>query len=147
MITIKATKRVRRRMPHWIPKHAIRIVTPEFADSFRSQMQETVRLSSICQFKSARKRGVMVNVLTACLALAAVSWSQNSKPSQPPTQALPPAAQTSANPLPAVQVDGSTVLHHLNQLISWYRHATGGIPSVGMPSDAIYQDNTQNLAA
>ena len=110
-------------------------------------MQETVRLSSICQFKSARKRGVMVNVLTACLALAAVSWSQNSKPSQPPTQALPPAAQTSANPLPAVQVDGSTVLHHLNQLISWYRHATGGIPSVGMPSDAIYQDNTQNLAA
>jgi small-conductance mechanosensitive channel len=46
-----------------------------------------------------------------------------------------------------MQLDGSAVLHHLNQVISWYRHATTGIQTVGLPSDAIYQNNTQDLAA
>jgi small-conductance mechanosensitive channel len=36
-------------------------------------------------------------------------------------------------------------LHNLNQIISWYRHATTGVQSVGLPSDTIYQDNTKNL--
>ena len=36
-------------------------------------------------------------------------------------------------------------MHNLNQVISWYRHATTGIQSVGLPSDAIYQDNTKSL--
>jgi small-conductance mechanosensitive channel len=49
--------------------------------------------------------------------------------------------------LPPVQLDGSAALHHLNQVISWYRHSTTGIQTVGLPSDAIYQDNTLALAA
>lgn len=36
-------------------------------------------------------------------------------------------------------------MHNLNQIISWYRHATTGVQSVGLPSDTIYQDNTKNL--
>ena len=39
------------------------------------------------------------------------------------------------------------MLAHLNQLISWYRHSTTGIQSVGLPSDAIYQDNTKTLGS
>ncbi|MGC2646714.1 MAG: mechanosensitive ion channel protein MscS, partial [Candidatus Sulfotelmatobacter sp.] len=49
--------------------------------------------------------------------------------------------------MPPVPLDGSAALHHLNQIISWYRHSTTGIQTAGLPSDAIYQDNTQALAA
>jgi hypothetical protein len=49
--------------------------------------------------------------------------------------------------LPPIQLDGGAALHHLNQVINWYRHSTTGIQSVGQPSDAIYQDSTQSLGA
>jgi hypothetical protein len=66
--------------------------------------------------------------------------------------AIPPAdrsgtPETPAQHLPPIQFDSSAVLHHLNQVISWYRHSTTGVQSVGIPSDTIYQDNTRNLAA
>ncbi len=44
-------------------------------------------------------------------------------------------------------MDSDAALHHLNQVISWYRRATTGIQAVGLPSDTIYQDNTRNLGA
>ena len=47
--------------------------------------------------------------------------------------------------MPPVKLDGNAALHHLNQVINWYRHSTTGITSVGLPSDAIYQDNNRNL--
>src|SRR5579863_2464162 len=65
-----------------------------------------------------------------------------------PDPAKAPTQQTSeppSNPLPPVDVDGEAALHHLNEIISWYRHATTGIQSVGLPSDAIYQDNLKSL--
>ncbi|MGB7133458.1 MAG: mechanosensitive ion channel family protein [Candidatus Sulfotelmatobacter sp.] len=55
-------------------------------------------------------------------------------------------AQAASSPLPPLQLDGGAVLHHLNQLISWYRHATTSVQSAGLPSDAIYQENTRGLA-
>ncbi|MGA7503521.1 MAG: mechanosensitive ion channel family protein [Candidatus Sulfotelmatobacter sp.] len=55
-------------------------------------------------------------------------------------------AQGESSSLPPLQLDGSAVLHHLNQLISWYRHATTGVQSAGLPSDAIYQENARSLA-
>ncbi len=67
-----------------------------------------------------------------------------------PDPAKAPTQQTSeppSNPLPPVDVDGEATLHHLNEIISWYRHATTGIQSVGLPSDAIYQDNLKSLGA
>jgi small-conductance mechanosensitive channel len=39
------------------------------------------------------------------------------------------------------------VLDHLNAVINWYRGAMSRVPSVGLPSDAVYQMNAQNLAA
>ncbi len=65
-----------------------------------------------------------------------------SQASQPPAQNASPAAPA----LPPLQLDSDAVLHHLNQLIGWYRHSTTTIPAVGLPSDAIYQDNAQTLA-
>lgn len=69
--------------------------------------------------------------------------------SQPQTPPLyQPASQSTPPPsLPPLQLDGNAALHHLNQVISWYRHVTTGISSVGLPSDAIYQDNAQNLGS
>jgi small-conductance mechanosensitive channel len=71
---------------------------------------------------------------------------QDSKPKQPGT---PPGATPPASPkhLPPLQFDTNAPLHHLNQVISWYRHATTGVSSVGLPSDTIYQDNTKTLGA
>ncbi|MFZ1033211.1 MAG: mechanosensitive ion channel family protein [Candidatus Acidiferrales bacterium] len=46
----------------------------------------------------------------------------------------------------AAQIDRDAVLHHLNVIISWYRDSAGKIQSVGLPSDAIYEDTSQNLA-
>ncbi|HVI78788.1 MAG TPA: hypothetical protein VM715_11620, partial [Candidatus Acidoferrum sp.] len=73
--------------------------------------------------------------------------AQNSK--QPPAQA-PTAQQNSpapANSVPPLQLDSDVALHHLNQVINWYRHSTTNVRSVGLPSDAIYQDNAKNLGA
>lgn len=46
----------------------------------------------------------------------------------------------------AAPVDRDAILHHLNVIISWYRDSTGKIQSVGLPSDAIYEDTSQNLS-
>jgi len=52
-----------------------------------------------------------------------------------------------AEPLPPVKLDPAQTLHHLNQIIIWYRHGTTGIPVIGLPSDAIYLDKAQALGA
>ena len=77
---------------------------------------------------------------------AAVQSAPFSKSTSTPQN--PAGSQTSAaqpNPLPPLQLNGDAVLHNLNQIISWYRHATTGVQSVGLPSDTIYQDNTKSL--
>src|SRR5579864_5908469 len=75
-----------------------------------------------------------------------VGQGRDSKPKQPGT---PPPAPPQASPkhLPPLQFDTNAPLHNLNQVISWYRHATTGISSVGLPSDTIYQDNTKSLGS
>ena len=91
--------------------------------------------------------------LSWALAIPAlVAMSATAPPAQNPKQSPPPAAAQSnvpapSNPLPPVQLDGDAALHHLNQVIGWYRHSTTGIQSVGLPSDSTYQDNTQSLGA
>jgi small-conductance mechanosensitive channel len=42
-------------------------------------------------------------------------------------------------------VDRDAILSHLNAIISWYRDSGSKIQSVGLPSDAIYEDTSQNL--
>ena len=55
------------------------------------------------------------------------------------------AAVSVAQDLPALNRDA--ILGHLNEAITWYRDTTSKVQSAGLPSDAIYEDNTRNLAA
>jgi small-conductance mechanosensitive channel len=45
------------------------------------------------------------------------------------------------------QLDRDAVLNHLNAVITWYRDVTNKVQPTGLPSEAIYQDNAQSLAA
>jgi len=53
-------------------------------------------------------------------------------------------AVAAGNAAPAI--DRDAILSHLNAIISWYRDSGSKVQSVGLPSDAIYQDTSQNLA-
>jgi small-conductance mechanosensitive channel len=46
----------------------------------------------------------------------------------------------------APAIDRDAILSHLNAIISWYRDSSSKVQSVGLPSDAIYQDTSQSLA-
>ena len=84
-------------------------------------------------------------VCALLLVIGALSAAQDGKPAAQTPPAQPPS--NSASSLPPLQLDTNAALHHLNQVISWYRHATTGIRDVGLPSDAIYQDNAKTLGA
>jgi small-conductance mechanosensitive channel/cation transport regulator ChaB len=47
--------------------------------------------------------------------------------------------------LPALNRDA--ILGHLNEAITWYRDAMNKVQAAGLPSDAIYEESTRNLAA
>ena len=92
-----------------------------------------------------------VGIIALVLICGLVLWAQNSKPTERPKSAAAPNPQSASSPapdaLPPIQLDGSAVLNHLNQVINWYRHSTTGIQPVGLPSDAIYEDNTRSLGS
>jgi len=71
---------------------------------------------------------------------------QPAKPAPAPTTAPAPAAPAPSANAPAM-LDRDAILHHLNAIITWYRDITSKLKPVGLPSDAIYQDNTSSLAA
>src|SRR4029077_6580403 len=50
-----------------------------------------------------------------------------------------------AQELPALNRDA--ILGHLNAAITWYRDATNKVEATGLPSDAIYEESTRDLAA
>ncbi len=89
--------------------------------------------------------------ITAIIALATIAglfaWAQNSTPPQAPGAIVAPSSQTTPNAVAPIRLDESAVLSHLNQLINWYRHCTTGIQPVGLPSDAIYEDNAKSLGS
>ena len=70
-----------------------------------------------------RLRGTVAGILLLLLSLVFISDSRSALP-----------------------IDREAILQHLNPTISWYRDSTSKIQSVGMPSDAVYQDTAQNLA-
>jgi small-conductance mechanosensitive channel len=106
-------------------------------------MRETTQ-HSIANLSRAVKRMVGIVALTFIGVLFLPA--QNSTPPQPSKAGHPPVSQSAAA-LPAIQLDESAVLSHLNQLINWYRHSITGIQPVGLPSDAMYQDNAKNLSS
>jgi small-conductance mechanosensitive channel len=102
-------------------------------------MPETIKHHSASKWIG----GIVALSLIGVLA----SGAQDSKQPQPPKAPPQQNSQISPNSLPTIRLDDAAALHHLNQVISWYRHSTTGIQSVGLPSDAIYVDNTQSLGA
>src|ERR1700674_1314303 len=54
------------------------------------------------------------------------------------------AAALAASTLPIMMAQtpgglrGDAILDHLNAVIDWYRHALTRVPTVGLPSDAVY---------
>ena len=94
------------------------------------------------QAGASNRASARIALLLAIVAL--IASAQDAKPpssSQPAKQQSPPPVST----LPPLQLDGDAALHHLNQVISWYRRATTGIQAVGLPSDTIYEENTKDL--
>lgn len=83
--------------------------------------------------------------LAGLLLLGAMPVEQDAK--QTPKDSGQAAASSPPSTLPPLQFDGDAALRHLNQIISWYRHSTGNVSSVGLPSDAIYADNARSLGA
>jgi small-conductance mechanosensitive channel len=77
---------------------------------------------------------ILAALFFACAAFVSPTRSQQPAPSAQPIN--PPA-----------QLDRDAILHHLNAVITWYRDITSKIKPVGLPSDAIYQENTRGLAA
>jgi small-conductance mechanosensitive channel len=49
-------------------------------------------------------------------------------------------AQTTAG------LSSDAILDHLNAIIDWYRQTTTGVPTTGLPSDAVYASNAQSMA-
>jgi small-conductance mechanosensitive channel len=108
-------------------------------------MRETTQ-HSIANSSRAVKRIVGTVALTSIGIGVLFLPAQNSTPLQPSKAGQPPVSQ-SAVALPPIQLDESAVLSQLNQLINWYRRSITGIQPVGLPSDAIYQDNAKNLSS
>lgn len=86
-------------------------------------------------------------LIAGLLLLVGLSSSQNTSPAKPQPLSPQPQKPQPASTLPPLRLDSNAALHHLNQVISWYRHCTTGIRDVGLPSDAIYQDNAKTLGA
>ncbi len=131
-----------------IPQPGVRMIYLISRGFAASKMRLTVKRRPAEPFGSTSR--LVIEILALLLTGIAVLPGQNPKQSAVPASA--PRSSTTSSPaapsnLPPVQLDGSAALHYLNQVISWYRHSTTGIQSVGLPSDAIYQDNAQNLGA
>jgi len=107
-------------------------------------MQEPIELPTMKLRRTAQR---FIRIVALSLISVLVLWAQDSKAPQTPKNTAPSSSEVSPNPLPPIQLDGAAVLYHLTQVISWYRHSTTGIQSVGLPSDAIYQDNAKSLGS
>jgi small-conductance mechanosensitive channel len=105
----------------------------------------TAALSLMIATRSAAQQLNQPSVGHASATKQAEPVKEAEKPQQP-TSPKTPAQPQAPSSLPALQLDDGAVLHHLNQVISWYRHATSDVQSSGLPSDAIYEDNTRSLA-
>ncbi len=80
----------------------------------------------------------------AALIFVGAATVSPSRSQTPKTSPAPPQANPTNAP---AQLDRDAILHHLNAVITWYRDVTSKVKPVGLPSDAIYQDNTRSLAS
>jgi hypothetical protein len=104
-------------------------------------------------FVRRMKRTTLIYPVAHCalfLSIALIAdtgiGAQSTTQPAPPQASAQPVSQAGTS-LQPIQLDDNEILHHLNQVISWYRHSTMGVRDVGLPSDAIYQDNAKALGA
>ncbi len=103
--------------------------------------------SAKCRFLRSRKvRRYRSAILLFCVLINVLGLSQTTVQKKPPASS-PPKNSPPESSLPRLQLDGNAALHHLNQVINWYRHCATGVRDVGLPSDAIYEDNAKALAS
>jgi len=147
-MTMKPTKRLRILILLLIPRLAIWIVNLGSESFGGSRIVETTTHHPPARLRLPRQRMVEIFALSLVGGLVGglVLWAQAAKQPAPIKAPAQPISQASPNGLPPLQLDGDAALHHLNQVIRWYRSTTA-IQSVGLPSDAIYQDNMQSLTA
>ena len=43
-------------------------------------------------------------------------------------------------------LSSDAIVDHLNAVIDWYRQVSSRVPAAGLPSDAVYQFNAQNMS-
>lgn len=84
-------------------------------------------------------------VLAGCAE--SVVWAQKSGQTPPQNASVQQTSENPTNNLPPLQLNGNAALHHLNSVVSWYRHSTSDIQPVGLPTDTIFQENVKNLGA
>ena len=113
----------------------------ETANSCRNAALNATPQNSTSAPKRLRRGRQIAHWSVLVLAAAFVAGAATVAPSRSQT----PQPTSTANP--SAQLDRDAILHHLNAVITWYRDVTTKIKPVGLPSDAIYQDNTRELAA
>jgi hypothetical protein len=92
------------------------------------------------------RRGFLFSAMAAlAIILSITGWSLlHAQSQQPVAQQAQQGAAPSAGP---AKINRDDIVNHLNAAISWYRDATTKLQTPGEPSDVVYQDNAQNLAA
>jgi len=112
----------------------------ENKDSQRETRSRTIPRDS----RSPQRSGRLPRRATHWCVFISVTLFLSGAATVPASRSQTPQTAPPANP-PA-QLDRDAILHHLNAVITWYRDITSKVKPVGLPSDAIYQDNTRSLA-
>ena len=92
-----------------------------------------MRLNSPTRFRCAVFSALLV-AFAVSLNLSHIVHAQTQNPSQNQNQKVAP-------------LDDDQILHHLNNVITWYRHIKTQIQPVGLPTDVVYQANAERLAS
>ncbi len=88
---------------------------------------------------------VALLLLAVMTGAAQQSVAASSTPATAPQDPAATAAPT-IPPMPAFQGRDDLILKHLDTLLPWYHNLGNGLPTVGLPSDAIYQSTARTLA-
>lgn len=138
-------------MIYWIQKLVIRIFAEDPAGKTSPSQERSVApvvrlismfLLGLLLLSGTRPRAQESDQSKTQKSSPRAPESNQGSSQKPPSQ---PNSQPAPSTLPPLQLDGNAALHHLNEVISWYRHATTGIQSIGLPTDAIYEDNTRSF--
>lgn len=88
----------------------------------------------------SRHRPTGTIAILACCVAAFFITTGHGQTAKPAPATIPPIN------LPGMADRSNLILNHLNSVITWYRDMAKQVPTVGMPTDIIYQNNARALA-